>query len=509
MERTRNAIRNIIWGYVYKIITLIMPFIIRTLLIRILGSQYLGLNSLFISILDILNLAELGFGSAMAYSLYKPIAENKTDEICALLALYRRVYNIIGVFILCIGIVIMPFLKNFIANDYPKEINIYILYIYYLAYTVIGYLMSAYKASLFEANQRADISNKINSVILLIRYGVQIFILIYLKNYYLYIIMLPIFQVITNIVALIILKKMYPNIKSQGKVDEIQKEDIKKKVISLIGHKISDKALFSVNNIIVSSFLGLSILAYFDNYNYIVTAVGGMLLIIYNAMLAGIGNSIVVHDVDKNFSDFNKITFLNNWLVGWCTICLLSLYQPFINLWVGERYMLSNFLVILFSIYFYSFYIRRIVLTYKDALGMWDKDALKPYVIIVVNILLAIILVKKIGLAGALITPIVVNIFIAIPWETVVLFKYYFGIEKLMEYVIKQIKWTILIIFLSIFTLIVINLFNINYEIGELFLRVFILCTLPNMLLIMISYNKEEFKQCKNMFINIMQKGIK
>ena len=506
MERTKNAIRNIIWGYVYKIITLFMPFIIRTLLIRILGSQYLGLNSLFISILDILNLAELGFGSAMAYSLYRPIAENKTDEICALLALYRKVYNAIGAFILGIGILIIPFLKNFIANDYPKDINIYVLYIYYLAYTVIGYLMSAYKASLFEANQRADISNKINSVILLIRYGVQIFILIYFKNYYLYIVMLPIFQIITNMIALIVLKKMYPNIKSRGKVDEIQKEDIKKKVISLIGHKMGDKALFSINNIVVSSFLGLSILAYFDNYNYIVTAVGGMLLIIYNAMLAGIGNSIIVHDVDKNFSDFNKITFLNNWLVGWCTICLIALYQPFITLWVGEEYKLSNFLVILFAIYFYSFYIRRIVLTYKDALGMWDKDALKPYIIVIVIIILAILLVNKIGLAGALITPIIVNIFIAIPWETIVLFKYYFGIENLRGYVIKQIKWTILIIFLSIFMIIVVNLFNVNYGVEELVLRISLVCTLPNMLLLIISYNKKEFKQCKNMFINIIKR---
>lgn len=505
MGRTKNIVRNIIWGYIYKIITLVMPFIIRTVIIRILGSEYLGLNSLFVSILDILNLAELGFGSAMAYALYKPIAENNIEEISALMKLYRNVYRFVGILIFVIGICLLPFLNIFIGTEYPREINIYLLYLLYLSYTVIGYLMSAYKASLFEGYQRADISNKINSGILIIRYLVQIITLVFLKNYYIYIIMLPIFQILTNIIAIIILNKMFPNIKPKGKIDSNMKRNIRKKVTSLIGHKISDKALPSINNVIVSTFLGLNILACFDNYNYIVTAIGSMLIIIYNAGLAGIGNSIVLESVNKNYKDFCKISFINNWLVGWCSISLLLLFQPFINLWVGEVYKLSNLIVLLFVIYFYAFYIRRIVLTYKDALGMWDRDAMKPYIMIIVNILFSIILVKRIGLAGVLLSSIIVNIFIGMPWETYVLFKYYFGMDKIKHYFKYQLTSFLQIICVGIITTFITNLFIFELKIVELMIKAMIIVILPNILLLCINSNKNEYKECKKMIINILK----
>lgn len=505
MGRTKNVIRNIVWGYIYKVITLVMPFIIRTVIIRILGSQYLGLNSLFVSILDILNLAELGFGSAIAYALYKPIAEENIEEISALMKLYRKVYRSIGMFIFGVGICLLPFLEIFIGTEHPENINIYLLYLLYLLYTVVGYLMSAYKASLFEGYQRADISNKINSGILMARYLIQILALVFFKDYYIYILMLPIFQILTNLIAAVILNKMFPNIKPKGEIDSNIKRNIRKKVISLIGHKISDKALPSINNIIISTFLGLNILASFDNYNYIITAIGSMLVIIYNAGLAGIGNSIVLESVDKNYNDFCKISFINNWLVGWCSISLLLLFQPFIVLWVGEAYRLSNLIVLLFVIYFYVFYIRKIVLTYKDALGMWDRDARKPYVMIIINILLSIILVKNIGLIGTLLSSIFVNIFIAIPWETYVLFRYYFGINKIKQYYKHQLISFLQIICVGMTTIFISNVFIFEFKIIELMMKTIIIAIIPNILLLFINYNKNEYKECKKMIFNILK----
>lgn len=117
MKRTRNAVRNVIFGGLLKGYQILVPFIMRTLLIRYLGMEYLGLNSLFTSILQILNLAELGVGSALGYSMYAPIAEGKKDEICALLSLYRRYYRLIGLGIFLAGIVLLPFLPSLVKTD--------------------------------------------------------------------------------------------------------------------------------------------------------------------------------------------------------------------------------------------------------------------------------------------------------------------------------------------------------------------------------------------------------
>ena len=92
-SRTRNATRNMMFGTLLKIYQMIVPFLMRTVMIYFMGVQYVGLNSLFTSILQVLNLAELGVGSAMVYSMYKPIAEEDTATICALMRLYKIYYS--------------------------------------------------------------------------------------------------------------------------------------------------------------------------------------------------------------------------------------------------------------------------------------------------------------------------------------------------------------------------------------------------------------------------------
>ena len=125
IERTKNATRNIIWGIIEKIVTILMPFICRTVFIKVLGAEYLGLNSLFSSILQVLSISELGIGTAIVFSMYKPIAEDDKDSLCALLNVYKKVYQIIGTVILVVGLAILPVLPKLISGSYPHEVNIY------------------------------------------------------------------------------------------------------------------------------------------------------------------------------------------------------------------------------------------------------------------------------------------------------------------------------------------------------------------------------------------------
>ena len=162
IERAKNATRNVVFGFLLKIYTLIFPFIMRTAMIYWMGVEYLGLNSLFTSILQVLNLAELGVGSAMVFSMYKPIAADDDEEICALMKLYKIYYRVIGCVVLGVGLVLLPFLDKLISGEVPNDINIYILYLLNLGATVLTYWLFAYRNSLFQAYQREDIISKVS-----------------------------------------------------------------------------------------------------------------------------------------------------------------------------------------------------------------------------------------------------------------------------------------------------------------------------------------------------------
>lgn len=221
----KNTRRNILFGFVNKIVLILCPFITRTAFRYILGTEYLGLNNLFSSIISVLSVAELGFGTAIIYCMYKPVAENDVNTICALLNFYKKVYRGIGTLILCIGIALIPFLPQLIANGaYPNTINLSIVYVIYILNAVLSYFMYAYMESVIIVYQRDDIKSGVNTIITLLLNGTQIMVLIISKNYYLYVILIPIFTIISNLRIAHIVKKMFPQYSCHGTLSkDIQK----------------------------------------------------------------------------------------------------------------------------------------------------------------------------------------------------------------------------------------------------------------------------------------------
>ena len=184
--RTENSIRNIFWGAVNRIVSILFPFVVRTIFVWKLGEEYLGLNTLFSSVLQVLNLADLGFSSAIVAGMYKPIAENDTEKISALMNLYRRIYRKIGLIIGGVGLVLTPFIEHFIEGDPPARINIYFLWLLYLINSVVGYLMFAYRISVLNAHQRSDITEKVGALCRIVISIFQIYVVVCWKSFYLY-----------------------------------------------------------------------------------------------------------------------------------------------------------------------------------------------------------------------------------------------------------------------------------------------------------------------------------
>ena len=490
LDRKKNAVRNIKIGFLNKIVTILCPFVLRTVIIKTLGTEYLGLSSLFKSVLQVLSLSELGIGSAMVFNMYKPIAESDEKTQSALLVLYKKVYMIIGSVILFGGLLILPFIKLFIHGDAPNDINIYALYLIYIFNSSESYFVAAYQSTVLSAYQRRDIIQKIGLSANTILYVVQIICLLYFKNYYLYVIWLPIFTLIENIATARYVKKNYPNLFLKN-VKAVP-GDLKRllgQVRDLFGHKLSNVVTNSVDTIVISTFLGLSTVTVYNNYFYLLSAVNGVLHIIYQAILAGIGNSLELETKEKNKNDFLSLLYTNSWLVGWCAICFLCLYQPMMILWMGKDLLLDYSSVILLAIYFFVWKMRQPILTYKDASGMWSVDRMRPYIEIVVNLSVNIILVQIIGLNGIIISTILSMAFVSFPWEGFAYTKES-GVVKYFEYISICLKNTGISFLIAIITYFCCSMFHM--DILSLFLFRIIVCIIvPNILYYMFYKNNK------------------
>ena len=497
LDIKKNTMRGAISGVFNKVIVTIFPFIMRTIMIYYMGTQYLGLSSLFASILNMLSLAELGFGTALVYSMYKPIAENNTKAICALLGLYKKIYRIIGTVIFLFGLGITPFLRYMISGDIPADINIYVLFWIYLINTVASYFLFAYKNSLLAAFQRNDISNNVSTVLTSMEYIIQIVLVIIFKNYYCYAIVFPVFTILGNIVRAIIVDRKYPQYFCDGNVDKIEKKDIYKRTFALASHKIGNTISTSFDSLVVSAFLGLSSVGVFGNYNYIVTTIMALIWIVYFSMTAGIGNRMNLNSRKENYKEFLAMSRFNNVISCWATGCMLFLYQPFMKLWAGENNLLGVKTAIIFSIYFYIYQSRKVVLVYKDAAGIWREDQWKPIVGALFNLILNISLVQIIGINGVILSSILSFVVVEIPWETYVLVKGYFH-ENVGIYVKKQIKDMILCLPVWLFLGILCSLVNIS-ALPEIIIKLLICTVVPiPYLWVMYKKDREFMKILKN-----------
>lgn len=497
--RIKNSLRNVMGAVLNKFSAIVFPFIIRTIILYYLGTEYAGLSSLFTSILQILSLSELGIGSAIVFSMYKPVAEEDIPQINALLGLYRKIYLIIGCCILFIGIVLLPFIPYLISGSYPEDINLFVLYAIYLCNTVASYFLYAYKSSVLIAYQRSDIESNITTFVNIGMYLMQIIVLVMFRNYYLYIIFLPIATVIINVIRSIVVDKKYPRIYCEGEVSKETRRDISKRVGALIGHQLSGTVNCSLDNIVVSIFLGLTVVAQYGNYYYIVSALAGIMQVVFNSLTASVGNSLIKETKEKNLRDFFDMQYINCWVVGWISICMLCLYQDFMRIWVGEKFLFSFDIVFLFVLYFYSWQTRRTVLTYKNAFGMWWIDKVKPYVSICVNLVLNFTLVRIIGVYGVLLSTIICYACVEAPWETNAFFKEYFKSSSLC-YWKKLIKFTIITVVCMFVTYKACQVVLVNGMFG-LVIKGIICGTLPNIMWIIVTHKEMGFKR----IVNIMK----
>ena len=281
-------------------------------MIYYLGIEYTGLGSLFTSILQVLSLAELGIGHALVFGMYKPVAEENYLKVNAYLNFCKKCYKVIGGVILVVGLLLLPFLPKLVSGNVPVDVNLYVLYLIYLFNTVISYFLYAYKTCVLTATQHTDIINQIQLVCL---FGSQLFSAIFLllfKNYYLYSICIPASTIANNLLVNRIVVSKFPEIQSEGQLEHDEIANIKEIVFGMVFQKIGSVVLSSVDSIVISAFLGLTILGKYNNYYYIVSALFGFMNVIVTSLVPSVGNSIQTQNIETNYKLFRTFSFIYN-----------------------------------------------------------------------------------------------------------------------------------------------------------------------------------------------------
>lgn len=502
-SRTKNTKRNIIFGWMYKIMTLLLPFLNRTVILAYLGAGYVGISGLFSSIIQVLSLAELGFSSAIVFSLYKPISDGDTDTVCALLNYFKRIYKVVGLVFFGGGLLLLPFLEHLVSGSYPSDVNIYILYLMYIFESGISYFLFGYKSAIITAQQREDILSKLHILVAVLKNVLQFALLLIFKNFYLYVISSLVTTVLNNILIAIITNKYFPEYKCRGSIEKKKKSDIRKQVFGLLFSKVAEKTRNSVDTVIISAFWGLGAVAIFNNYFMIFASVFGIVFAVSSGMQASVGNSIAQKTSEENYKGLKNFKFMYFWISCWFSTCLLCLYQPFMSIWAGEDLMLPNFEMALFCVYFFAICLNSIRNVYFEGCGLWSK-AKKTYLLeTIVNIILNIVLGKMFGIAGILIATIFVVIVINGIMRTYVLFKNYFNISPI------PFLATELIYFISFAVVGAITYFVCSFitqsGITELVLKGLLCVVLPNVIMVCLFFKTDSFKKMIGMVKQIIK----
>lgn len=426
--RIKNSLKNIYSGIIGQVICLLCSFITRTFFIRILGSTYLGVSGLFGNILTLLSLAELGVGQAIIFSLYKPLAENDNDKIHALMLVYKKIYRLVFWFVLCVGMALVPFLK-YIINDFDKYPDITIIYMMYVVNSAASYLF-VYKSTLTVAAQKNFIVNKINYAFSLISMLCQLAVLIVFKNFLVYLGVQITATICQNIVIAHKTDKLFPFLKEKKEVylEKEEKQELKKNVKSLMIYKIGSLALNSTDNIIISAFVGLIKVGIYSNYTLICSSVTSFLTTIFGNLTASIGNLNAVETNEKKAFMFNVINLATFWLYGVCSTCIFCVANSFINVWIGEEYLLTyrELFVIVLNMYVGGMLFAPF--NYRQTMGLFVYGKWRPVISAVINLVVSVILCKRMGLEGVLWGTIIARATTNVWFDPYIIFKK--GMEK-------------------------------------------------------------------------------
>lgn len=468
-----------IMGMVSMGLTIAMSFVFRKMFLEVLSVDYLGVTSLLNSIIAVLSLVELGFYSAVMYSLYKPLAEGDESKVSGILRYYKKIYTIVAGVVLVLGLAMIPLLPYFIKDMPVLQPSVNVIYLFILATTVASYF-NAYKFTILLADQKEYIYNGIIVGCKLFSQGLQIALLFVFENYYVVIGLNLIIVFVQNIIFTIIVNKKYPYIKSnKHQLATAEKREINKYSSSMLMHKMGYIVLGSTDSIIITSFLGATALGMCSNYLTLHAALNQIIGVVFSAITASVGNYICTKSNKEQFKLFQFSSFAGAWLSMMAALGLFFVSNQFISLWLGPEYVLEPMTVAMLSLALYVENYIRSVGTFIGTKGLFPKTALLALLYVIVNLGFSILLIQFMGISGVYLGTVIARM-CSYPFEVYILSKY--GFEQKTWLIYKDALMHLFTAGLALAAMYGISLVNISNNWGDLFYRFILMLIVPNVI---------------------------
>lgn len=399
-SRTENSARNASIAMVSQIIAIIMGYVTRVVFTHTLSESYVGINGLFMDILNVLALSQLGVGAALTYALYKPIAEGNIEKQKSLMQLFKWMYRIMALLIAVAGLLVVPFLGRLVHDAYDVG-NIVPIYLLYLLNTVVSYLI-VYKKNLVDAHQLSYIGVLCQTIFLLIQYVGQIVILLYTHNFILFLLIYLLCTLGNNVSIAKKADSLYPYLRDKEvePIPKAEKREIIKNIRAMLMHKIGTVVVNNTDNLLISAMVGIVSVGKYSNYYLIIGSIRQVLEQIFQGITASVGNFGVTENKERIKNIFEASFFIGQWICGFCAICLFQLLNGFVALSFGENYVFPLTLVFVLCLNFFITGMRQATLVFRDSMGLFWYDRYKSLVEAVINLVASILLTLRFGIIG-------------------------------------------------------------------------------------------------------------
>lgn len=423
-SRVKKTLLNAKVDMLFYIVNLIISFYSRKVFLDCLSADFVGLTGTLGNIMGYLNLADLGIGAAIGFNLFKPLQEGNKEELNRLISLYGYYYRNIGLFVLGAGIVISLFFPLIFSDANFPLLLIYFIFFSYLGSSLIGYFIN-YKATLLFSDQKGYIFAAYSQTANTIRVLVQIVVVQYFMNYYLWMAVEVFFSLLNAIVLNRKIYKTYPWLNCSvklGKEASPNYPNIRKSSNQVFIHKLKDFALTQSDQLFIFMFVSLKMVAYYGNYTILIAKTCSVFNIILGSVGASIGNLVAEGNKHKILSVFWELNAIRYFSAGIVCFCYYQLAPSFITLWLGPEYVLSKTILILLLVNQFIYITRGSVDSFNHAYGHY-ADVWTAWVEGIITVGGTLLFGWLWGIEGILFTKSITLLTIVLIWKPYYLYR--------------------------------------------------------------------------------------
>ena len=517
-SRSQNSIKNASSEIIVRLLTAGSKFILRTVFIYTLGIQYNGVAGLFNDILFMFSLAELGINRAIAFALYKPLANKDEDAIARIMKFYKVVYRIIAGVIMLAGVLMLPFLQ-YLVKDVPdiKE-SIHLIFILFVIQSASSYLF-IYKATLLEANQQKRIVSYVNIVATIVQVICESAILIIFKEYLLYLVFSIVCTLAKNIVISYLAEKQFPVLKKKavGPLTKAEAKQIKADIGATAIYNVSNVAVQTTDTIVTAAFFPTTIVGILSNYRLITNTLNTLISQISASCVPSIGNLAVTATKERLHQLHNQLSFIMFMIGNFVSATLIAILNPFIeHIWLDEQYLfiMPTVIVIVFNLYLCVMQYPNTA--YRNSNGLFVQGRLRPAVMAVINVVLSVALAtvfskygSQWGVFGILLATPLARLFTETWFDPRVVYKHVFK-AKMGKYFASRLLYFLVTVASCFATYFVAQWLTSMLSITNVYLSFVVglvcSCIVPNVLMLLVFFKTNIFKESVGMVLSALLK---